>query len=349
MTRTFIARLIISITTLYAGSAIAQGQDGTPAERDLTIIAEMFPGTYDNREQVYFDVRLGVREDARHERVTSSITRVSLPAFGDYVFFARDHRNNDPEKPHRIRLYALSADNDEQAVRMKIHYLSGKDMLPEYKDAHLDPSVLADLTPENSPPLAGCDVFWRREAGQFHGAMKDGSCTWEWPGKGIATTDYHMMLAENAFWVRDGTMDSKGNRLTGNPDRIYHKLTRARDFTCYADMPGVSGGRDIPYTRFNDLKITDQGGLARFVSNEDTPRTIQISLRNVDWQMNNESEGYTRDSLVMYISSLKDDGSPGDFFGYTFTQPDAERLGINLGFILVNCFVESNRDSTPEF
>ena len=349
MTTSTIARVFLIVTSLYAANAVAQGQDGTPTDRDLTIIAEMLPATYDNTEQVYFDGRRGVREEAKHERVTSSITRVSAPAFGDYVFFARDHRNKEPEKPHRIRLYALSADNDKEAVRMKMYYIDGEGMPEAYKDAHIDPSVLADVTPKTSMVLDGCDVFWRREAGQFHGAMKDGACRWEWPDKGEVVTDYHMMLSEDFFWVRDGTHDSDGNRLTGNPDRIYHKLTRARDFTCYADMPGVSGGRDIPFTRFSDLKITDQGGLARFVSNEETPRTIQISLRNVDWQINNETGAYTRDSLVMYISSRNEDGSPGEFFGYTFTQPDAERLGINLGFILVNCYIVSNRDATPEF
>ncbi|NKB43714.1 MAG: hypothetical protein GKS03_05485 [Alphaproteobacteria bacterium] len=349
MTRLVSARLMFYLTFFFAANAMAQGQDGTPTERDLTVIAEMLPGTYDNTEQVYFDGRLGVREEAKHERVTSSITRVSVPAFGEYVFFARDHRNNEPEKPHRVRLYVLSADNEEQAVRMKMYYVDGQDMPEAYKDAHIDPSVLKDRTPANSMVLDGCDVFWKREAGQFHGAMKDGTCRWEWPGKGEVVTDYHMMLSEDFFWVRDGTHDSKGNRLTGNPDGIYHKLTRARNFTCYADMPGVSGGRDTPYTRYRDLKITDQGGIARFTSNEETPRTIQINLRNVDWQMNNETGAYTRDSLVMYISSRNDDGSPGEFFGYTFTQPDAERLGINLGFILVNCYVISNRDATPEF
>lgn len=349
MTRTLIAQTLSLATMLFATHVMAQGQDGTPAERDLTVIAEMLPGTYDNQEQVYFDGRLGVREEARHERVTTSITKVDLPAFGDYVFFVRDHRNNDPDKPHRLRLYALSADNDEEAVRMKMHYIEGQDKPAKYLNAHVNTSLLSGLDPKTSKPLEGCDVFWRREAGQFHGAMKDGACTWEWPGKGQVVTEYHMMLSETALWVRDGTLASDGSLVTGNPDRVYHKLTRARNFTCYADMPGVSGGRDIPYTRFSDLEITDQGGIARFVSNEDTPRTIQIGLRNVDWQMNNEIGAYTRDSLVMYISSINDDGKPGEFFGYTFTQPDAERLGINLGFILVNCYMESNRDATPEF
>ncbi|MEQ8735220.1 MAG: chromophore lyase CpcT/CpeT [Rhodospirillaceae bacterium] len=349
ITATVFTLAVIALTPLWAVSALAQGQDGTPAERDLTIIAEMLPGTYDNREQQYFDGRLGVREEARHERLTSTFMRVDLPAFGEYVFFVRDHRDNDSDNPYRLRLYSLSADNAEAAVRMKIYYLEGEDMIATYKDAHLEPDLLQDRTPENTMILPGCDVFWRREAGQFHGAMKEGECRWDWPGKGMAITDYHMMLAENALWLRDGTYLEDGTQITGNPDKVYHKLNRARNFTCYADMPGVSGGADIPFTRYGDLKITDQGGMARFTSNEDTPRTIEINLRNVDWPMNNEVGAYTRDSLVMYIFERNTDGTPGAFFGYTFTQPDAERLGLNLGFILVNCHMLSNRDAAPEF
>ena len=179
--------------------------------------------------------------------------------------------------------------------------------------------------------------------------MEPGACRWEWPGKGEVVSDYHLYLSHEALWIRDITLDKDLNQLTGNVDGVFYKLRRARQFTCYADMPGVSGGRDIPFTRFADLKISDQGGFVSFRSKEDPPRTIGVSLRNVDWQMNNEIGAYTRDSLVMYIYEVKDDGSAGEFFGYTFTRPDSDRLGINLGFILVNCFIVSNREATPEF
>ncbi len=352
-----LTRLAVVLGALVMPAAAwAQGQDGTPPERDVAVMAEMLPGTYDNREQVYFDGRLGVREEARHDRITSNITRVDLPSFGEFVFFVRDHRDNEPDTPHRLRIYSFEPDNAANAIRMKIYFLLSDAEIARYKDSHLNPDLLADRTPENTLHIAGCDVLWRREAGQFRGATEPSACRWESEEDGEVTTEYDMMLSHQALWTlaqdynTDGDLiNTDGDLIVGNPDGVHHKLTRARDFTCYADMPGVSGGRDIPYTRFDNLKITDQGGQARFVSDEDTPRTIEINLRNVDWQMNNEAGAYTRDSLVMYIFERNEDGSAGEFFGYTFTQPDAERLGINLGFILVNCFMVSNRDATPEF
>jgi hypothetical protein len=339
----------ITVLAALTGEAFAQGQDGTPAERDVDVIAVMLPGTYDNREQVYFDGRLGVREEARHSRVTSNITRVDLPAFGTHVFFVRDHRDNEPDNPDRLRIYSFEADNAAEAIRMKNYLLLGTDLIAKYKDAHLDPSLLGDRTPANTLYVEGCDVLWRREAGQFRGATEDGACRWQPEDGGEVTTVYDMMLSKDALWTLAQDYNTGGELIAGNPNGVHTKMIRARNFTCYADMPGVSGGRDIPFTRFDNLKMTDQGGMVRFTSNEDTPRTIEINLRNVDWQMNNETGAYTRDSLVMYIFERNADGSAGEFFGYTFTQPDAERLGLNLGFILVNCYVVSNRDAVPEF
>jgi len=46
---------------------------------------------------------------------------------------------------------------------------------------------------------------------------------------------------------------------------IFH---RSREFGCYADLPGVGGGRDESYNRFDNLRVQDQGGEAWFTSKE---------------------------------------------------------------------------------
>ena len=50
--------LVWCVLLLFPGpKAWAQGQDSTPTERDIMVIAEMFPGRYDNSNQNYFDQR----------------------------------------------------------------------------------------------------------------------------------------------------------------------------------------------------------------------------------------------------------------------------------------------------
>jgi len=123
-------------------------------------------------------------------------------------------------------------------------------------------------------------------------------------------------------------------------------MNGARPVQCYADLHGVSGGRDVQFMRYGPFDTHDQGG--RVLVETKDERRISATIRNVDWRINNENEGFTRDSLVMYLVETMPAGDP-QFHGYVFTQPDAERIAINLGWILVNCFMTYNRDITPEF
>ncbi|MDX2141959.1 MAG: chromophore lyase CpcT/CpeT [Rhodospirillaceae bacterium] len=343
--------ILAALLAALAQGAWAQGQDSTPTERDIMVLAEMLPGVYDSQEQFYFEGRGGVRPEARNARMNSKIVRVDLPAFGKYVFFVQDSLDNKLDQPNRVRLYTLEADNKEQAVRMRMYYLDQAEgeAKKKYWNADQSPDVLKDLKPDTTPYTQGCDVLWKREAGQFHGAMKRGDCTWTRKGDNAKrVTDYHMQLTTNALWVRELTFDAKGKQIAGNPDGVYHKMNRARQFMCQADIPGVSGGRDIPFKRHGPFPMTDQGGAVKFMSEEPEPREVNITLRNVDWQINNETGAFTRDVLVMYVFAKDKDGKIAQS-AYSFTEPTVKRTGLNLGWTLVMCFMESNREGKPEF
>jgi hypothetical protein len=333
------------------GSVSAQGQDGKPWERDLMVLAEMLPGRYDNANQQNFDERLRLPEAERHERMHVQMIRVDLKVFGTHVFYRRDYRNNEPEKGFRQRIYALVPDDAAQAVRMKVYFIDGEKFTP-YKDAHLDLTRLSDLTPEKARVMEGCDIFWKRESGQFRGRMADRTCKWEWPNKGAVYTDFDMMLSATALWQQDLTLtfangpDGKPEQLTGNKARIPYKMNRAREFECYCDIPGVSGGRDIPFIRYEPLKIHDVGGTVNFETRDAERRSLGLTLRNVDWAMNNEKEGFTRNSLVLYVTEKLKDGST-KLHSYAWTEPRAERIGMNMQWMLVNCYMESNRNAKP--
>ena len=76
-------------------------------------------------------------------------------------------------------------------------------------------------------------------------------------------------------------------------------------------------------------------------------RKFGLTLRNVRWPMNNEVGAFTRNSLVMYLIEKTDGGV--EEIGYSWTEPRAERIGMNLKWLLVNCYMVSNRDVKPFF
>jgi hypothetical protein len=343
--------MLAALIAALPHAAFAQGQDSTPTERDTMVLAEMLPGVYDSENQVYFQGRGNVPEKERNARMNSKIVRVDLPAFGQYVFFVQDAMDNKLDEPSRVRLYTLESDNAEQAVRMRIYYLDTGtgEAKKKYWNANLSPAVLKNLKPATTTFTPGCEVYWRREAGQFKGAVKPGACKGAAGGPGAGQTyDYQLQLTNNALWVREQAFDATGKLIAGNPAGTFHKMNRARDFMCHADIPGVSGGRDIPFKRHGPFPMTDQGGAVKFMSEEKEPREVNILLRNVDWQINNETGAFTRDVLVTYVFAKDKDGKITQS-SYSFTEPDVRRTGINLGWVLVLCYMESNREGKPEF
>jgi len=185
-------------------------------------------------------------------------------------------------------------------------------------------AVRMNITDLKGNPL--CPVWWTRDAAQFS-AVGDAECA------DTAETPAALSLAQQQFWW---TPRSASDTTL--------KLHRARQFSCYADVPGVGGGRDEPYTRYDNLSLHDQGDETWFVDKEG--RNLGLRLFTVDWPINNYDGYFTRDSLVIYVIEKMEDGSTKEH-GYAFTLPEANRIGINLKWLLASCFMISGKVDTP--
>ena len=185
-------------------------------------------------------------------------------------------------------------------------------------------AVRMDISDADGTPL--CPVWWTRDAAQFS-ATSDTECA-----EGMDSPDALALGEQQFWWTPRGASDAAV------------KLHRARQFTCYADIPGVGGGRDIPYTRYDNLSLHDQGAETWFVDKDG--RNLGLRLFNVDWPINNYDGYFTRDSLVIYVIEKLDDGSTKEH-GYAFTLPEANRIGINLKWLLASCFMISGKVDTP--
>lgn len=309
------------VAALLASSTWADDQ--AILERDFRTFLEWFPGVYDNQEQVYFEGELEVPEGDRHERIHHVFEAVELPAFGDTVFYVQQNQNDDSEDIYRQRIYVFKIDEDENAIRLSIH--TPNDVEP-LVDAHLDHSILADLTPAQTRNIPGCDVFWRRQANQFVGEMKARACVFvsEKSGKRIFIDD-DLILTEDAIWISDRAEDEDGNYVFGNKAGIHHKNLKARRFVCWI----AAQERDTEgWTFKSDLEIWDQGGSVWVDTEEDEPQTVGIKMRNVRWPT-----GSNRDSLVLYAYRNGDERA----VSYVWGEPSATRLAMNLRWFQASC------------
>lgn len=328
MVRTFVTALACT-SLFYAGDGLAQERSYTLLERELEYLMSFWPGDYDNREQLQFDFNAGKKtvEEGGHVRIHSQIRRVDLPAFGPYVLYVEEYKHNDPEQIFRQRLYELSADESEEAIRLKLHFFrDGKAVL----GAHEDPSKLEGLGREDTAVLEGCDVLIRRDGDRLVGAMERKQCVFG-EGDERRYSDYQLQLEPGTYWFRDRILSyATDEPLEQVAGFSWHQLERARRFVCMIDFPREPGGR--PVVTHHYIHTHDQGGT--FAFRHPDGRDMVFTMRN------NWSYGMQRETLVIVV---QEGDESGPTLVYAWGEPGADRIGVNPGYLRVQCDLD-----TPE-
>jgi len=253
------------------------------------------------------------------------VIEVMLPGFysnANQAYFDGRRKVDDPQPRHNL-LIEVTGDGFDITLSAPDGTVMSNQRWSLAEDDQRR-AVRMDIRDADGTPL--CPVWWSRDAAQFS-AEGDAECT---EGMGSPAA---LALGEQQLWWT--SRDASDTAV---------KLHRARQFTCYADIPGVGGGRDIPYTRYDNLSLHDQGAETWFVDKDG--RNLGLRLFNVDWPINNYDGYFTRDSLVIYVIEKLDDGSTKEH-GYAFTLPEANRIGINLKWLLASCFMISGKVDTP--
>lgn len=129
------------------------------------------------------------------------ISRVDLPAFGEYVLYVEEYQDNDPSSIFRQRLYELSADEDEKAVRVELHFFKGSN---KYVGAHGDPSKLEGLSPDDTIFVEGCDVFLKRDGDVIACSIKYKACVFS-DSENRRYSDHQLSIREDGYWFRNRT------------------------------------------------------------------------------------------------------------------------------------------------
>jgi hypothetical protein len=331
---------LIFLACLLASQGLAaQGQDSTSGQRNLLIMAELLPGAYDNVNQNYFDKRRNLPAGDRHQRLHTKISAIDAPAFGDHAYLWINTTKTEQGEQVSWRIATLSADGEHDEVTMR-HYFS--------EQGELTAEIVATLKPEDLRRTEGCDYYFKRRASQYRGEQRAKACQFDWEGQAVYTANT-IELSESELWFSDHKfVTASDERITGVVSGEPYWLERSREFHCYADIPGVGGGREIPFERYEGFTLHDKGGTHWFTSHGDEPQEIGLILQSVTWQVLNENNGnFNRNSLVLYAVEKLADGSVKEH-GYAFTEPEAERIGMNMKWMLVNCSLTPRDKATPE-
>ncbi|MEN9599374.1 MAG: hypothetical protein RL596_1693 [Bacteroidota bacterium] len=275
-----------------------------------------FEGEFDNFQQVYKEKEDKVKEV--HEHIHSIFKKVSIPAFGDNVFYVIQYMDGDTSKVYRQRIYSFTTDRIEQATRLDIY--SFKNDTPYYY-ANLAPQKLASLTKTDMTITDGCGVWWKKIDGKYIGYMKEKACNFisKRSGKKIYITD-SLQLTPNEIWIRDEAYDENGGYVFGHKGKIPHKLKRCTFYKGWILLQ--KAGFENEYHQFRNQIWHDQGKRIRLLTEDGKSTKYEIELAAVI---------YGKELEVLKIALYEVGVSKA--ITYSWASPGTKNIGINLRWL----------------
>lgn len=264
--------LLLVPNPVWSGNGEDLKQESSLHE-DLEVLASWFAGEFDNRQQAQSELPVldSIPELDRHRRTHVTHARLDVAQLGNHVFYIEEYIHDDPSQISRQRVVLFQVDEEANAIRMRLGMLRNE---KNFLGAGQDVSKFADLKKEDIYfmedliPGTKCDVFWKRKAGQFEGAMLDKAC--KFPATKRVSRDtynlHELYLSENQYWRFDaGFFVDDNTRMIGVPRDKPYKMSRADRFACkgYDSLPGnpplTAGAANMKPVVFS---IHTQGGWA---------------------------------------------------------------------------------------
>jgi len=256
---------------------------------------------------------------ADQTRVQINVRRISLPWLGSHVLYVEEYPYDEPFERRRRVLLSIEPPGADGAMRVRQFT----------RKASAANSV--GLSPDDVETVAGCDLLLARDGSQFRGGTQGRKCL-EQGGSGPRWIDYRVVIGDGLFWYRKRILTVAQDDLVEEVAGFPHvDLEEARLFSC-----GISWAphkeKDKDKTKqqrqpLDSVDLHDRGGRARFRTPDG--RELQLELHGRDWPL---STG--RESLVLILRGAK---ASSDTIASSWTSLDAARVGIDIGWLAIDC------------
>ena len=247
------------------------------------------------------------------QRVQVNVRRIALPWLGSHVLYVEEFPFDQPFESRRRVLLSLEAQRAADGA-LRIRQFTRR--------ADATSAAVQSVADVESDP--GCDLFLKREGGQFRGGTRGRKCL-DTAGAEPRWLDYRLVIGEGLFWYRQRKLLVADNELSEEIAGFPHiDYDEARLFSC-----GVSWAPPKSRERrraLDGVDLHDRGGRARFRTPDG--REWLLELRGRDWPL---SEG--RESLVLTLT----DSASDETVGSSWTSLGAARVGLDLGWLAIDC------------
>ena len=342
---------LAALVPLALWASFAHSQTKPPESSlnaDLERLLNWFGGEWDNNEQVWQQKADVKAAEAKGSQPSGSAVEdkiphthhifapVVAPKMGMHVYYIQQHLDADMSKAYRQRIYRFSTDEQEQAIKLEIFTpLDEK----TFFNAHLSPTIFAELEATSLRQAVGCEVYWRYQPAkaEFIGTMKPGACGYHSQrlGKRIVISDT-LKLSASEIWINDQARDESGNYVFGSKTDTPVKNRKVRYFTgwVYLNRAGKAAtDTDKTFSFRRDLLLHNEGQVIPLQWDDGAPSPYLLELANLTYQN-------TR-TPILKLAVL--DRETKKSVAYIWANTDANRIGMNLGWVQVGLTQKESR------
>lgn len=295
----------------------------TLMEREIEYLMDIWEGDYDNVEQLSLESDRGMKdmEQGQHRRIHSTVSKVKNEAIGEYLLYIYEYANNDPINIFREYLYKFIPEDSTKQIRMEMYKFKKADKVRDQEE-------LSKLKFSSLESSDDCDVWIHREGRTFIGKTTNGLCGSQMIDGSSLT--YHVRISKDHYGFKYTQNSSVA--LSQSINENWYLLDKSRCFVCMIDFPREDGGRPVDTRHY--IEVHDQGGQFEFDYLDG--RHMVFTMRNT-W-----SYGMKRNTFVIVLQegSLK-----GKTLIYAWGEDEADRIGMNPGWIRVQCDLKDGKNS----
>jgi hypothetical protein len=245
--------------------------------------------------------------------VQINVRRISLPWLGTHVLYVEEYPYDEPFE--RRRRVLLSIDPPQADGTLRVHQYTRK----------AGAANASSLSADDVETVAGCDLILTHDGSQFRGGTNGRKCQ-ELGGREARWVDYRVVIGDGLYWYRKRILTMTNDELVEEVAGFPHvDLEEARLFSCGISWAPPKGAQ--PRRQIESVDLHDRGGRARFRTPDG--RELQLELHGRDWPL---STG--RESLVLI---LRDATATSDNIASSWTSLDAARVGIDIGWLAIDC------------
>jgi len=143
-------------------------------------------------------------------------------------------------------------------------------------------------------------------------------------------------ISSSDFWIDRATRDEDAHVLAGNPGGAPFKNRKVRYFSGWAALKSADGApRDVATSR--GLRLHTEGQKVSLRRDDGTPTGYSLELAQLTY------EGTETPMLKLGVV----DDATGKTVASVWAKPDADRIGLNLGWVQVGLTKSDPHGASP--